>query len=189
MKCEVCAKGEATVAYTHIVDDVKKTLFLCEVCAQEKNIETSISPAEKKPAPLADKTKEIPVFVKEVKEQLTNLVGAEDAGSLSCPACGMAYDEFKKAGRLGCADCYEAFASQLERLLKRIHGAGQHQGKGPIAARPAPSPKTLPETEPAVMDTDKLDQLRDELAKAVSAEAFEEAAQLRDRIRALEGDA
>jgi protein-arginine kinase activator protein McsA len=32
-----------------------------------------------------------------------------------------------------------------------------------------------------------LDQLRDELAKAVSAEAFEEAAQLRDRIRALEG--
>ena len=29
MKCEACAKREATVAYTHIVDDVKKTQFVC----------------------------------------------------------------------------------------------------------------------------------------------------------------
>ena len=38
MKCEACAKREATVAYTHIVDDIKKTIFLCPVCAEEKNI-------------------------------------------------------------------------------------------------------------------------------------------------------
>ena len=36
MKCEACAKREATVAYTHIVDDVKKTQFVCSVCAEEK---------------------------------------------------------------------------------------------------------------------------------------------------------
>ena len=36
MKCETCIKREATVAYTHIVDDEKKTLFLCQVCADEK---------------------------------------------------------------------------------------------------------------------------------------------------------
>ena len=39
MKCEACAKREATVAYTHIVADAKKTIFLCPVCAAEKNIE------------------------------------------------------------------------------------------------------------------------------------------------------
>ena len=30
MKCGVCAKREAVVAYTHIVDDVKQTLLLCQ---------------------------------------------------------------------------------------------------------------------------------------------------------------
>ena len=179
MKCETCAIGEATVAYTHIVDDAKKTLFLCEVCAEEKNIETA--------APSEDKTKDVPVLVKEVKEELTNLAGAEDAGSSSCLACGMDYDEFKKDGRLGCAECYGAFAPQLERLLKRIHGAERHQGKGPIAARSESPPKPPSIDEVVTTDTNTLDQLRDELAKAVSAEAFEEAAQLRDRIRALEG--
>ena len=179
MKCETCAKGEATVAYTHIVDDTKKTLFLCEVCAEEKNIETA--------APSEDKTKDVPVLVKEVKAELTNLAGAEDASSASCQACGMVYDEFKKAGRLGCTECYGAFAPQLEGLLKRIHGAERHQGKGPIAARSESSPKPTSIDEVVTTDTNTLDQLRDELAKAVSAEAFEEAAQLRDRIRALEG--
>ena len=71
MKCETCIKREATVAYTHIVDDEKKTLFLCQVCADEKNIE--VSPASE------PKPKEIPILVKKVKEELTNLAGAEDA--------------------------------------------------------------------------------------------------------------
>lgn len=179
MKCETCAKGEATVAYTHIVDDTKKTLFLCETCAQEKNIETTATPE--------DKAKHVPVLVKEVKEELTSLAGAEDAGGISCPACGMAYDEFKKAGRLGCAECYGAFAPQLGRLLKRIHGADRHHGKGMIAAGTVSSPSVVPETEPVVMDSDTLEQLREKLTKAVSAEAFEQAAELRDRISALEG--
>ena len=29
MKCGVCAKREAVVAFTHIVDDVKQKLVLC----------------------------------------------------------------------------------------------------------------------------------------------------------------
>jgi protein-arginine kinase activator protein McsA len=35
--------------------------------------------------------------------------------------------------------------------------------------------------------TDELERLREKLAQAVAEEAFEEAAQLRDRIRVLEG--
>ena len=125
MKCETCAKGEAMVAYTHIVDDTKKTLFLCEVCAEEKNIETAASSE--------DKTKDVPVLVQEVKEELTNLAGAEDAGSASCQACGMAYDEFKKAGRLGCSECYGAFAtirtpSQTHPRCREAPGQGADRG-------------------------------------------------------------
>ena len=87
----------------------------------------------------------------------------------------MSYEEFKKIGRLGCSHCYDAFASQLERLLKRIHGDDRHRGKGPI------------EAEQSAQGVDELEQLREELAQAVAEEAFEEAAQLRDRIRILKG--
>ncbi|MCY3792142.1 MAG: UvrB/UvrC motif-containing protein [Gemmatimonadetes bacterium] len=167
MKCGVCAKREAVVAYTHIVDDVKQTLLLCQECAKEKNIEVRVAPAEQ--------TKDAPVLMKEIKIELAKLAGAEGDGDARCPTCGMSYEEFKKVGRLGCPHCYDAFSSQLERLLKRIHGDNRHRGKGPLkVAQSAPAP-------------DELERLRAELAQAVAEEAFEEAAQLRDRIRVLEG--
>ena len=167
MKCGVCAKREAVVAFTHIVDDVKQQLVLCHQCAREKNIEVQVTPAAQ--------AKDAPVLVKEIKIELAKLAGAEGDGGVRCPTCEMSYEEFKKIGRLGCPHCYDAFGPQLERLLKRIHGDDRHRGKGPMdAAQSAEA-------------ADELERLRDELAQAVAEEAFEEAAQLRDRIRVLEG--
>jgi protein arginine kinase activator len=167
MKCGVCAKREAVVAYTHIVDDVKQTLLLCHECASEKNIKVRIAPAAQ--------AKDAPVLVKEIKIELAKLAGAEGDGGARCPTCEMSYEEFKKIGRLGCPHCYDAFASQLERLLKRIHGDNRHQGKGPM------------EAAQSAQAADGLERLREKLAQAVAEEAFEEAAQLRDHIRVLEG--
>lgn len=167
MKCEVCAKREAVVAYTHIVDDLKQTLLLCHECAGEKNIKVQLAPPVQ--------AKDAPVLVKEIKIELAKLAEAEDDGGVRCPTCETSYGEFKKRGRLGCPHCYDVFAPQLEGLLKRIHGDNRHRGKGPLAAAQRP-----PVAE-------KLEQLREKLAQAVAAEAFEEAAQLRDRIHILEG--
>ncbi len=166
-KCGVCNKREAIVSFTHIVDDVKQTLLLCHECASEKNIKVLVVP----PA----QAKEAPVLVKEIKIELAKLAGAEGDGGVRCSTCAMSYEEFKKIGRLGCPHCYDAFASQLERLLKRIHGDDRHRGKGPI------------EAAQSAQGADELERLREELAQAVAEEAFEEAAQLRDRIRVLEG--
>ena len=167
MKCGVCAKREAVVAYTHIVDDVKQTLLLCHQCASEKNIKVQIAPAIQ--------AKDAPVLVKEIKIELAKLAGAEGDGGVRCPTCEMSYGEFKKIGRLGCPHCYDVFAPQLEHLLKRIHGDNRHRGKGSMeAAQSAPV-------------AEELERLREKLAQAVAAEAFEEAAQFRDRIRVLEG--
>ena len=166
-KCGICNKREAVVAYTHIVDDVKQTLLLCHECAKEKNIEVRVAPAVQ--------AKEAPVLVKEIKIELAKLAGAEGDGSVRCSTCEMSYEEFRKIGRLGCAHCYAVFAPQLERLLKRIHGDDRHRGKGPLEAAQSTGA------------ADELERLREELAQAVAEEAFEEAAQLRDRIRVLEG--
>ena len=164
MKCGVCAQREAVVAYTHIVDDVKQTLLLCHECAGKKNIKVQVTPA----VPV----KEVPVLVKEVKIELAKLASAEGDGGARCPTCEMGYEEFKKIGRLGCSHCYDAFAPQLARLLKRIHGDDKHRGKGLLEA--------------AQSAVDELEHLREKLTQAVAEEAFEKAAQLRDRIRVLE---
>lgn len=148
MKCELCQQREASVLCVQIVEDDKKTLNLCGVC-MAKFQEESAPAADNKSTPPTDP-------------------------QLRCAQCGMSYEEFKKIGRLGCGACYTAFGVPLERLLKRIHGAAQHRGKGLVETRVLP----LPEEE--------LSQLRQQLAAAVAAEAYEEAAQLRDRITLLE---
>ena len=83
--------------------------------------------------------------------------------------------DFRKTGRLGCADCYEAFAEELGPMLHNMHRANQHTGK--IPARESKR----------VQSTAEAAALRKALEKAITEENFEEAAQLRDRIAALAG--
>ncbi len=59
-------------------------------------------------------------------------------------------------------------------LLENIHGETRHVGK---------TPRRLPQSK---QTQSELIQLRKQLLNAVSREAYEEAARLRDRIRQLE---
>ena len=90
--------------------------------------------------------------------------------------CGATYDDFKKSGRLSCPECYVAFQPQVDRLLQRLHGAVQHRGKNKV------SPQELRD------QYEELETLQAELDVAVAEEAFERAAQLRDRIKQVENE-
>ena len=74
---------------------------------------------------------------------------------------------------LGCANCYKAFKAPLDALLQRIHGNTQHAGRIPGSVRSGVSIRM------------NIDRLRQDLVKAIAAEEYEEAARLRDQIRAL----
>ena len=173
MKCEICHKNDATTAYTHIVDDTKKTLLLCGNCIPQ-------SEGKKKDAycPGDDQSPQsVPQLIKKVKVEFNTAGSSEVTENTVCRECGMTYKQFKKVGRLGCHRCYTSFAPQLERLLKRIHGADAHCGKDLIEVGTVPSPHKA------------LEQLRNELEDAVGREQFERAAQIRDQIRGIEAGA
>ena len=72
------------------------------------------------------------------------------------------------------ADVSEAFREDLAPLLENIHGDTRHCGK---------TPRRLPQTK---QTQSELVQLRKQLTQAIHKEAYEEAAQIRDRIRKLE---
>ena len=92
-----------------------------------------------------------------------------------CPACGLTFAEFRSTGRLGCHHDYEHFRGNLRPLLEKIHGRTQHQGRVPsrIGER--------------LQREQQLASLQEALSEAVGKEDYEQAAELRDQIRALEG--
>lgn len=157
MICEICKKNPATVRYTEVANKKVVKMNLCEECAKKKGVSMQ--------APFT------------IADLLSGLAGAgtksEEDSRKSCPSCGLAYGDFKKAGRLGCDACYAAFEKGLRGLLETIHKGTTHVGKVPSRARG---------------DVDRmrlLKELEAGLCEAVEKENFEEAARLRDRIQEL----
>ena len=97
----------------------------------------------------------------------------EETLNLVCDQCGMSYAEFQKCGMVGCAHCYQAFKEPMTALLQRVHGNTQHAGRIPGGVHSGTSIRM------------NIDRLKQKLQKAVADEEYEQAARLRDAIRAL----
>jgi len=164
MRCDVCHKNEATVHLTEIINNKVTKLHLCEQCAREKSMEME------EHFGLADLLSGLADLVPVVGEKQNAAFDAK----LKCPLCGFTFQDFRKMGRLGCPKCYDTFKAQLSPLLKKIHGSDTHIGKTPVKAETAGNKQAL------------LDDLKARLEALVKAEEFEQAAHLRDQIRALE---
>lgn len=160
MVCQFCKQKEATVHLTQIVDNQVKKVDLCEGCAKQKgaNDPTAFS--------LADLL--LGLGASQEMEQASEARGTE----LQCPTCGFTQADFKKSGRLGCSECYSVFAEGLEGMLKGMHKGTQHRGKVPAGVQQAADREAA------------LDRLQKELKAAIAKEDFEQAARLRDEIKA-----
>jgi len=169
MHCDICSKKKATVHLTEIVDDQMTELHLCEDCAKEKSVQME------QQFGLADLLAGLSDFGKQVKDY--------EKAKLVCANCGLNYDDFKKFGRLGCSECYPSFRDNLSALLKKIHGSNRHLGKNPGKTAKPVTPSTggvKVKKVPVAVD------LKEQLQQAIEQENFELAAQLRDKIRALD---
>lgn len=168
MICDECGIRPATIRLMSIVDGEKTARNLCAHC-------------------LADVKKTLPnLDLSGLDGMLASLMAAtkkmgareqQEEISITCPSCGTTYATFQQSGMLGCAGCYDAFRQPLEQLLKRIHGQTQHTGRTPDASAPDISAKI------------SIYNLKQQLTKAIAAEEYEQAALLRDRIRALSAQA
>ncbi|MFH1904792.1 MAG: UvrB/UvrC motif-containing protein [bacterium] len=160
MICQICNEQQATVHYTEIISNKAVELHLCEDCAREKEII-----GQSGNFPMADLVK-----------GLTGFVGTEDEEeNLKCDNCGLLFSDFRRTGRFGCSRCYRAFQTELEPLIKRIHGSAKHVGNV-VPAKHAKEAQTL----------SKIEKLKMEMEGAIQQEVFERAAEIRDQIRKLE---
>ena len=95
-----------------------------------------------------------------------NLSGGEKQ-VLKCPECGYTIDRFNETSLLGCEKCYDTFKEELLPVIKNIQGTTQASaGNAPVK--------------------EQENTLRAQLLAAVEREDYEQAAVLRDQIKAVE---
>jgi len=163
MDCQKCQQRPANVHITQIVNNEKQETHLCEQCAQAMKVNLG--------------------FPQFPLNNLTNLLGfltmsheTADAPIIEdkCPNCQSPFRKIGEMGYVGCSECYQHFISQLEPIIRKIHGSDRHRGK--IPRRMGTSYILRKEAE----------ELKLALKQAVEREEYEEAARIRDRIKALE---
>lgn len=167
MLCQNCQQRPATVHLTKIVNFAKAEMHLCEICAKAAGNElgiifgTNFTFQNLIAGLLGDSSLEI--------DQQPS-IGKE----MSCPNCGLTFSDFRNTGLLGCGECYRHFKTGLDPLLKKVHGSITHTGKVPRR------------TGGKVRIRKEIQDLRNQLQQAIQKENYEQAADLRDKIRQLE---
>jgi len=196
MLCEKCKKNPAVVPVLQLNQDgTPNMLRICTDCSQKMMTGSAEMITSAFPIPLdmlqnISIKGEIPASFENLFQGFMNSLqsmgltphGPHAAKTAKnppepCTVCGMTYENFTGSRRLGCADCYTAFAKPIEIMLKNVQSGTRHEGKLPQRAGLALRHKR------------EVSRLREQLRAAVADENYEEAARLRDQIKSLEVDA
>lgn len=170
MECQECNQRPASLHFAQVVNGNKTEIHLCEVCAKEKGYMT-----------YPEEGFSLHSLLTGLFNFDTSSIGTQNTTSnpqikeLQCPKCEMTFTEFKRVGKFGCAACYHTFSNRLDSVFRRVHsGNTRHYGK-------------IPKRQGGNLHTRKqLDAYKTKLTSLIENEAFEEAAQIRDKIRELE---
>lgn len=164
MLCDKCKKNPASVYITKMVNDQKTEYKLCMDCAKKEQLFPGMPEGQVS----------VDSLLKGFFGPNQNMTQNNEQENISCPTCGMTMSKLGEKGRFGCNECYDAFGETALRTIKRIHGRKRHIGKMPKRTSGALSMKR------------KFTDMRTKLEAHVIKEEYEEAAKLRDEIRAME---
>ena len=178
MLCDICKKRETTIHIKEVKNGKCISTNLCPECAKEKELSGGLGAFGFNLAEVIfnvgkmNGEKGAPEAMDESREK------KEKNASLICPKCGWTLAKMRKSGgKLGCTDCYKTFAKWVNMAVEQVQRGSVHVGKRPES-----------KDRSTVAIKLEIDKLQLDLAAAVSAEEYEKAAQLRDRINALKAD-
>ena len=174
MLCQNCKKNQASLHYKSIENGHITERHLCRECAEKSGISLKLfNPFGMIDGMLTSDAGDgiLNGIFGSMIDSYANGVHKESA---VCPKCGMRFSEFRRIGKVGCSECDKVFADALYPTIKQIHGNTQHNGK---------IPDGLCEK---LTKENRLKTLKSRLAKAIELEKYEDAAHLRDEIKALE---
>ncbi len=160
MLCQKCHKNQASIHIKNNINGDISEISLCPDCAEKENMQSFWSfPSDK-------------LFSGFFSD---SIFGSEYLPKQkSCPLCGATRADLASSGKAGCAKCYDVFGDELSRIIRSIHGNTLHSG-----SRPGTHMEQVEKSR-------ELEALKKEMNTAVEEQDFEKAAQIRDKIKALE---
>ncbi|MBO5788621.1 MAG: UvrB/UvrC motif-containing protein [Clostridia bacterium] len=193
MICSKCKKRNAVYLYEEIIGGKRRKYALCAECGEGvKNASTLHGQESSFTFPFS-------FSINDADNLFSTLfygASATQSTGKRCSLCGLKFEDIIREGKVGCPLCYTTFRDELSPSISRIHGADQHKGKAPrgyVASEPTPEghAEAEPVREPSKEEqkTKKLKELKAALEEAILSEEYEEAAKIRDQIKALEGEA
>lgn len=174
MLCEKCKKKKATLYYNESIGGKRRSFHLCADCtaameASGELEEMSIAfPPFDSPLSLWDDS----FFCSVVASAAQGAEGV--ATDRACPLCGTQFKDIAAKGKVGCAKCYDIFTPAFIPLVRSLHGNSTHTGRRPRVYRERAERLA------------QIAKIKEQLKTAVEAEAYEQAAVLRDQLRQLE---
>lgn len=164
MICPKCGNKLATIRYAEVVDGKVTERYLCPDCIAKYQKEAGAGFA------LADDT---PTTAD--RPSAERLVNEAVRAQRACPSCGTPLTTVVDDGMVGCRTCFDHFGKEIDSILEGLHRGMQHKGK--VSKLDNTRARTRAD----------LQNKRQLLRTMLKAENYEEAARLRDEIRALEG--
>jgi protein arginine kinase activator len=149
--CEKCGQNPADIHIRQIINNEESELYICSKCAEKMQ-------------------KKILSFLK-MNNFITGMmqqVEPEDEEKV-CPLCKFDIDKIRKLGKVGCAKCYDVFASELTPIMNKMN-----------------INRAIKEKNNTIKN--EIDSLQEKLNEAVAKEEYEKAAELRDKIAELKGE-
>lgn len=159
MVCDECKKNQATYHSITKINGVTTEKHLCPACYRKA------SSGELKFTDIGGLFSGFKSFFEPPKKRIS---------AISCKDCGTTAEEFLETGFLGCSACYRNMSEAVGPVIKNVQSSDRHIGKRPLGAEPGK--KT------------EYERLSEELKKAVDAENYEKALEIRDKMRSLKED-
>ena len=158
MRCERCHKREAMIQVSISQNNQKNELFLCDTCAHELLQNNNDTKHQH-------------------HHSLNKFILKSQSEVKTCPTCGSTLQSIRDNGLFGCGDCYKTFSGEANQIINRAQLLkDSHTGKVPGSY------------EKCLKQEEKIEALEKKLEKLVKAQEFEEAAIIRDEIKALKED-
>ena len=176
MLCENCHLNEAEVKLAVKGQDGINERWVSSTCAQKGNPWTQNQQIQ------AQDDIEGAFVVKQILQHLAAKHGIDfDEIAFKeekrCPTCHMTLKDIAHVGKFGCADCYATFKDDIVDIVRRVQGGQiEHIGKTPRSSHRKLALKK------------QIEEKSSYLNQLIEDQNFEEAAVVRDEIKALKED-
>lgn len=170
MKCDICKKRDAVFHMQEQSAMGVRKISLCVECALTKGLNIRAE----------DVDKLFSSFISNIfadgQTSPTNMASQAAARilNLKCPECGKSLEDITKTSEVGCPECFSHFRTVIDAMLVNMNNSIDYRGDFPSDLRTEHNCKV------------EIFNLKKQLRQCISMEDFGKAAEIRDKIKALQ---